>query len=251
MKRPGYAFLGSWRWAVAHLVVLALVMALVSLGLWQLRRLEERQLANQVGMARSAAESLDLVAMVGSAGADLDTLEYRKAAAGGEWDAAYEVYVRSQVRDGRSGLWVVTPLILEDGRAVMVNRGWIPAELDRGEAAPPQGRVEVSGTVRASRRRASLGPTDRPGVEDTIARVDLEVLDGFVPQQLLGVYLEESSPNPQAWPLRLQPPTFDDEGSHLVYAVQWFSFALVALVGYGALIRARAHRRHRPAESSG
>ena len=229
--------------------MLILIIVLVSLGLWQLRRLDEKQLANQVGLSRSTSAALDLEAMVSGAGSDLDTLEYRRATTRGVWDATYEVYVRSQVRDGRSGLWVVTPLILSDGRAVMVNRGWIPVELDRGQAAPPVGEAEVTGTVRASRRRSSLGPTDRPGIEDTIARVDLQVLDGFVPQSLLGVYLEESSVNLASWPLRLDPPTFDEEGPHLLYAVQWFSFALVTLVGYGALIRSKAHRRHRPAKS--
>lgn len=250
MKRADYAFLGSWRWAVAHLMVLVLIIVLVSLGLWQLRRLEERQVANQVGLSRHTAAPLDLEAMAVGAGSDLDTLENRRATTRGEWDAAYEVYVRSQVWDGRSGLWVVTPLMLSDGRAVMVNRGWIPVELDRREAAPAQGQVEVAGTVRASRSRSSIGPTDRPGIEDTIARVDLSVLDDYVPHSLLGVYLEESTVNPAPWPLRLDEPVFDEEGSHLVYAVQWFSFALVALVGYAALIRSRAHRRHRPAASA-
>lgn len=247
MSRPSYAFLGSWRWAVAHVSVLALVLLFVSLGLWQLRRLEERRVSNQVGLARATSEPLDLAAMVAGAGADSDTLEYRRATTGGEWDPAYEVYVRSQVRDGQSGLWVVTPLVLPDGRAVMVNRGWIPVELHRSRASPPAGVMAIDGVVRASRSRSALGPEDRPGVEDTIARVDLAVLGSYVPYPLLGVYLDESTPNPAPWPLRLEEPVFDDEGSHFVYAVQWFSFAVVALVGYGALVRSRAHRRHRPA----
>lgn len=144
MRRADYAFLGNWRWAIAHLALLALIILLVSLGLWQMRRLEEKQLVNQVGLARNAAEPLELEAMVSAAGSDLDTLEFRRAGATGEWAPNFEVYVRSQVRDGRSGLWVVTPLVLADGRAVMVNRGWIPVELDRRESAPPVGQVEVS-----------------------------------------------------------------------------------------------------------
>ena len=242
--------MGRWQWAVAHLAVLALVLVLVNLGFWQLRRLAETRLDNQVGMARNAADPLDLEAMVAGAGSEIDTLEFRRAVTRGEWDTDYEVYVRSQVREGRSGLWVVTPLVLADDQAVMVNRGWIPVELNRRAASPPVGEVEVSGTVRASRSRSVLGPEDRPGTDDTIARVDLSVLDVYVPHSLLGVYVEESSSNPLEWPLRLAEPTFDDEGSHLVYAVQWFSFALVALVGYGAMVRATAHRRYRPAAAA-
>lgn len=249
MKRANYSFLARWQWAVAHLVMLALVLALVSLGLWQLRRLEERRLDNQVGLARNAADPIGLELMVSGAGTEIDTLEFRRATTRGKWDVSHEVYVRSQVRDGRSGLWVITPLVLADGRATMVNRGWIPVELDRTEAAPPAGEVEVTGVVRATRPRSTLGPEDRPGKEDTVARVDLSVLDRFVPYPLLGVYLEESSANPLAWPLRLAEPAFDDEGSHFVYAVQWFSFAVVGILGYGALIRATAHRRYRPAAS--
>ncbi len=249
VRRADYSFLGRWQWGVAHLAILALLLGLAALGFWQLRRLEERQVTNQVGQARHAAEPLDLEEMVRAAGSESETLELRRVTTKGEWDPAYEVYVRSQVRAGRSGLWVVTPLVLADGRAVMVNRGWIPVELNRAEAAPPPGEMEISGVVRASRSRSALGPTDNPGVEDTVARVDLSVLDDHVPYPLLGVYLEESTANPANWPLRLQEPVFDDEGSHLIYAVQWFSFAVVALAGYGFLIRAKAHRRYRPAES--
>ena len=250
MKRANYSFLARWQWSVAHLAVLMLVLLLISLGFWQLRRLEERQLSNQVGLTRNTAAPVDLESTVAGAGSEVDSLEYRRAATRGEWDPAYEIYVRSQVRDGRSGLWVVTPLVLSDGRAVMVNRGWIPVGLDRREASPPSGEVEVSGVIKASRSRSALGPEDRPGIEDTVARVDLVILDDYVPYSLLEVYLEESSINPDPWPLRLDEPTFDDEGSHLIYAVQWFSFALVALVGYGALIRAKAHRRHQPAAAA-
>ena len=228
-------------------MVLSLVLVLVNLGFWQLRRLEERRLGNQVGMARFAADPLDLESMVAGAGSEIDTLEFRRAVTRGEWETDFEVYVRSQVRDGRSGLWVVTPLVLADDRAVMVNRGWIPVELDRRAARPRWGRWKSPGWSGHPGPRSILGPEDRPGREDTIARVDLSVLDSYVPHSLVGVYLEESSLNPSEWPLRLAQPTFDDEGSHLVYAVQWFSFALVALVGYGAMIRATAHRRYRPA----
>jgi surfeit locus 1 family protein len=45
-------------------------------------------------------------------------------------------------------------------------------------------------------------------------------------------------------PVTALPPSFDDEGSHLAYAIQWFSFALIGLVGYLFLIRRSARPSH-------
>lgn len=232
------SLLRSPRWLAAHVLVLAVVVAFVNLGLWQLDRGAERRTENEVGAARIAAEPFDVAAAVDAAGDDVDSLEYRPVNATGVFDPANEVLVRSQVYEGQAGFHVVTPLVLADGRAVMVNRGWVPLAFDSvpvAAAPPPAGATEVVGLARLSQVRGAIGPQDPPGAT-TVARIDLEHLAGIVPERLLPVWVQQTAPVTEL-PVLLAVPTFDDPGPHLAYAVQWFAFAAIVLVGYGFLLR--------------
>ena len=216
-----------------------LVTLFVNLGFWQLRRLEERRQANLVIAARLTDEPLPVETLVDAAGADLDSLEFRPATATGVFEADAEVMVRSQVFQGIAGFHVLTPLVLADQRALVVNRGWIP--LSDGEppasAASPVGTVNIEGLVMLSQVPTALGPKDTAeGRLDVLSRVDLDRLAVQMEWPLLPVYLAMTEPAPSL-PRVLPPPNVADEGPHLGYAVQWFGFAAVALIGFVALIR--------------
>ncbi len=241
-------FLWSPRWVAAHLVVVALGLACVYLGLWQLDRHDTQRLNNAVWSARYAQEPIDIVQISTLEITDLTSLEYRRGRAVGEFVPTEEVLVRSQVLSGRAGFHVITPLLLEEGEAVIVNRGWVPLEFDRvpvAGAPPPAGRVTVEGLIRLSAVRSALGRDD--STDDrltTISRIDLDLLDRHVTGDVLDVYLEVVGPAAAATALPVPgtAPDFSDAGPHLGYAIQWFSFALVGIVGYGFLIRRAARR---------
>jgi surfeit locus 1 family protein len=226
--------------------VLILAIVLVNLGFWQLRRLEERRLANTVGESRFEAEPVDIATLVESAGDDQVSLEYRLATATGVFRPEDEVLIRSQVHQGAAGFHVITPLMGEDGSATLIDRGWIPLALDRvpvAEAPPPTGTVTVEGWVRLTQLRGSLGPTDpSQGRLVSMSRVDIERIEQQVDYDLDPVYLSAIGSRTDELPVPAAPPTFDDEGSHLPYAIQWFSFALIGLIGYFFLIRRSAGR---------
>ena len=234
------------RWLLAHVVVLIVAIVFVNLGFWQLRRLEERRLDNAVGESRFEAEPVDLGTLIEAAGSDDESLEYRRATATGVFRPEDEVLIRSQVHQGGAGFHVITPLLREDGSAALVNRGWIPLVLDQApvsEAPPPGGTVTVEGWVRPGQTRGSLGPTDpAEGRLVTMSRVDIARIQQQVRYQLDPVYLSLLEGDEAELPIPAAAPTFDDEGSHLAYAIQWFSFALIGLVGYFFLIRRTAHR---------
>lgn len=229
------------RWLIAHVIVLAVCVGCVVAGFWQLSRLEERRIANAVHEARFGQEPLPVVELVGGSGGDVESLEFRRATATGRFLPEEEILVRSQVFGGRAGFDVVTPLALEDGTAVLVNRGWVPLEFDTAPVAaapPPEGEVTVEAVVRPSQERGALSPADPGGQARTVSRIDLAFLDRIMSPSLLPIYLEESGePSPTALPVPAPPPDFTDEGPHLSYAIQWFSFAAVGAVGYGFLIR--------------
>ena len=230
------------------MVVVALAILFISLGFWQLRRLDERQLENTVGESRFEDEPVDLGLLLDASGEEQDTLEFRRATATGEFQPDDEVLIRSQVHQGVAGFHVITPLLGEGGTAVLVNRGWVPLDADQvpvTAAPPPEGTVTVTGWVRPTQARGALGPSDpEEGRLVTMSRVDIDRIQQQVPYELEPVYLSLLDDLEGDLPVVAQPPSFADEGPHLAYAIQWFSFALIGLVGYFFLIR-RAARRSR------
>ena len=223
---------------LGHVLVVAVCVLFVNLGFWQVRRLEERQLENIVMATRLAADPLPIQELITGAGPDLDSLEIRAATVTGHFEPSEEVLVRSQVHAGTAGWHVLTPLVLPDGRAVFVNRGWVPLEMDAVPvpAAPPTGEVTISGWVSLTRIRQTGGATEPGGRLVHIARVDLDRLQQQVPFSLLPVYVvaDESG---VALPIAVIRPDTSDEGPHLLYAIEWFSFTLISVVGYFFLLR--------------
>jgi cytochrome oxidase assembly protein ShyY1 len=234
-----YSFLRRPAWLALHAVVLVVVVAFVSLGFWQLRRLEERRLTNSEIEQRLRLDPVPITEVVNPA-------EYTRVEVEGEYRALEEVLLRSQVYDGRPGFDVITPFYFSDERAVLVNRGWVPLEFDTppvAAASPAPGRVKIIGVTRMG---ATGGTRETGEVARTwVARVEMDVLQGQVEGTLLPFYLElegEGHAADQALPI---PPEAVDlgEGPHLSYAIQWFSFAMVTTVGHAALIRSTGRKR--------
>ncbi len=229
------------RWVVAHIVVLMVVIVCVNLGFWQLRRLDERRIENTVGETRFNSVPEDLEVLMSSVGADLDSLVYRRALTTGVFDPDNEVLIRSQIYLENAGFHVITPLVLADGTAVLVNRGWVPLVLDRvpvNQAPPPVGEVEVLAWLDLTKIRGAFGPADlEEGRLVAMSRVDIDRIQQQVPYRLAPMYLLLLDALETDLPISPKAPVFDDEGPHLGYAIQWFGFALVGLIGYGFLIR--------------
>ena len=248
-----YRFARSPRWLLGHVVVLALVVSCVQLGLWQLRRLDQRREVNALVEARLGAPEapLDEVVRPGAPVEDGNDAAYRRVRATGTYAVDQEVLVRIRTLAGRTGAWVVTPLVTAPGRAVLVNRGWVPLEGDpagsRAAGQPPQGTVTVTGFLRPSDRRGRFGPREDPreGRLAEVVRIDVPRLQAQIPARLYPAYVElqaQAPPQPGELPVPLEPPELD-EGPHLGYAGQWFIFATIAAVGWVVILR-RTAREH-------
>ena len=262
-----YATLLKPRWLVGHLFALALVVLFVFLGFWQLERGEEREAYNALLAARLEAppspfETLKSEYSLTAPAEEGDAVAYRRTTVTGRFDPEHEVLLRSRALDGNPGYHVLTPLVLETSeetgdRALLVNRGWVPYALNTPpveEAAPPEGAVELTGILFPRQVPAGgLSPRDpAEGRLATVAWVDTARLEKQTPYALEPVYLELATQTPaQGGELPVPPPAPDLEpGPHLSYALQWFSFALIGVVGYAFLMRQvvreeRAPRRRR------
>ena len=233
------------KWLAAHVVVVVVAVVFVNLGLWQLNRLEERQLENTVGEARYLADPVPLAELLSGAGADIDSLEYRRATTEGVYQPEDEVLIRSQVYRGEAGFHVITPLVGES-EAVLANRGWVPLVLDQvpvSQAPPSTSQVVVEGWLSLTEERGPLGPEDPAGGRlTTMNRIDIDRIQQQVDYPLAPVVINVSEDGEAGIPIAIAAPTFDDEGPHLAYAIQWFGFALIGIVGYFFLIRRTVKR---------
>ena len=229
------------KWIAAHVVVVVIAIVFINLGLWQLGRLEDRKLENQIAESRYSSMPAELGALTTAAGDDLASLQYRRATVTGRYDTDHELLTRNQVYRDQAGFHVVTPLVTGDGGAVLVNRGWVPLPLDTppiDEAAPPSGEVTITGWINPTQTRPALGPTDPAGgVLEVMSRIDIDRIQQQTPYDLAPVYLVLEGDGGDQLPVALPLPEFTDEGSHLAYAIQWFGFTLTGVIGYWFLVR--------------
>lgn len=249
---PGvYRFLLSARWAVVLLVALVLIPTMVRLGFWQYHRHEARVARNDL-VARNLGSPPVAFDSLSSPGWSVPSGQvWRTVTAQGRYDAAHEVVIRGRTEPGGSsiGYFVVTPLVLSDGRgSVLVNRGWVESGADAASLpavpAPPDGEVTVTGRLRADETYASLGARNRGGLPERMYKVINSAEQAKSSgRPVLGGYLElvSTRPAPAAAPELLAEPGHSDIGPHMAYAVQWWLFA--ALVPVGVVVMARREAR--------
>lgn len=239
----------------SHLLVLAVVAVLVTLGQWQVQRLEERRDQNERLEQRLAAPPVDVTELASRPSLDDAALEYRRVTVTGTYLPEEELLLEGRQLRGQSGRDSFLPLQLEDGTLVLVRRGWVPRELGPPpleDAAPPAGEVTVEGYLERSVPEPGFGP--RNPTEGELAVIQVPDVDRIA-EQLPGptfpmiVRLTAQDPPPVASDAvaargldalpAIHPQEPFDEGSHLSYAIQWHTFALLALIAYVAFWRAR------------
>ena len=226
----------------------------VRLGIWQLDRLDQRRAFNDEVTSRGELSPQPLQQLIDEV-ADIEQIEHRRVEVAGRYDAEREILVVGSTLDDRPGMEVVTPLVTSDGQAVLVDRGFVPVvdpnAVVPAEAKPPRGGVEVVGVFRTSERGRFSVAGDEEANGGTIGHatgVDVERIATQLPYDLAPGYvrIEAERNNGNGLPVPLRPADVG-EGPHLSYAAQWFSFAVVFLVGWPILIRrtARQRQRHR------
>ncbi len=220
------------------LVLLATLMTVAStatLGCWQLDRAAQKtalQAARQTQGRLPALGGAELAREATAAAAQW----HRRATLEGAWMAEATVYLENRPMNGRTGFIVVTPLLLDDGRAVVVQRGWLPRDAaDRGRIAAYRtaaGRVRVSGLIAPSTSRLYELGTPASGLirqNLDLAAVALESRRTLLP---LVIVEDEANPAPTDGLSRQWPQPASDVHKHLGYAFQWFGLGTLATTLY-------------------
>ena len=217
-------------------IALLFAALFVRLGFWQLQRLEERQAYNAPIEARTALAPVPLRDLPRD---PADAL-HRSVRVSGTYDYDREIVLTLRSRQGSPGVNLLTPLrIPGSDTAILVNRGWIYAPEGVSADTRPWREpdpVDAVGYVRLLATGDTTGArsTGRP---DGIRRPNLATVAAMLPYPVAPFYvvLTSSGSDPERTPPRVPPPALD-EGSHRSYAVQWFTFALIALGGTAILV---------------
>ena len=255
-ERPpaDWSFVYHAGWICSHIFVAACIIAFVNLGFWQLSRLHGRRQVNAMIEARMASPAVPIQSLV-RPHEDYKIAnhrDYRQVTVTGHYDNANQMLIRDE-QDAQDdpGWWLVTPMILPDGSAVAINRGFVPLTLGESgllatdengalpQYAPPTGTVTVTGLLFPTQNRSG-GPYDpAAGHLHTLSRVDLFRWQRQVSYPLYPVYVNLVSSKPAqhgAYPEPVPPPSLGD-GPHLNYAGQWFIFATLTAIVYPLLLR--------------
>ncbi|MER7458385.1 SURF1 family protein [Micromonospora sp. NPDC126480] len=251
-----YRFLLTPRWLGALALTLVAAVAMVLLGNWQLDRYHERSEINEridAGLSMTPVPLGDAVGVpAGNAGtvgpAPVAEKTWTKVTVTGRYDTSNIVLVRGRSVDRTVGFEVLTPLVLADGTAVLVDRGWIPPAPGRDATAQPvvpatpSGAVTVTGRIRPG-ESGSVPVARRDGKLET-RRIGLPRLAAELPYPVYGGYVLLDEQSPAADPVfKPIPVGYANNWQNLGYVVQWWIFAGMTLVGYGYFARRDAHRR--------
>ena len=231
-------------------LALLVAAACISLGFWQLGRWREKREGNDRLRAALAAPPLPLAA--GAAGLRLAALRGGRVRIDGRYDETRQVVLVGRTRNGNPGVHVVTPLLPDDGGpAVLVDRGFVPspdAATARPAEVPEPGPRTVIGVVAPLERRPGDPLWRRTVAHDESVAVwsarwlDPDSVVAAFPYGVARLYVRQlPGPGVPARPAR-EPARIADPSIHLSYAVQWFFFALIALIGPFILRRARLRR---------
>ncbi|MEU7069270.1 SURF1 family protein [Streptomyces narbonensis] len=251
-----YRFLLSRQWVILTLIALVLVPTMIELGFWQFHRHERRVTQNALIADNLKAKPVPVEELT-SPGHTVPRADYwRQVTATGTFDTAHEVVVRRRTStDDRVGVHVLSPLVLRDGRVLLVNRGWVPAAAEQRAYPPvppaPKGEVTVTGRLKADETTGASGIKDLKGLPDRqVMLINSEQQASLIGREVLGGYLELITPeSADGTPEPIAEPDHESIGAHMAYAVQWWLFAAGVPVGWVILVRREKQDRQAAARA--
>lgn len=240
---------GRWTIYISLAVVFAIACAFLSN--WQFSRNEERgrQLALVDANYDAAPVALEDVIPPGAALDPGD--QWQPVELVGRYVSDDQVLVRNRPHGGTAAFEVLVPFELDDGRVLLIDRGWVPPGEDRPEPdavpAAPEGQVAVVARLKPGEPAPSSG---RSAPEGQVATINLPLVAAAISEDTadaleLSAYaiMASEDPAPSSAPQQLESPSADP-GPHLSYAIQWILFAIMGFVFITYVIRTeRKHRR--------
>ena len=215
---------------IPTLVYLLVLPTLLALGNWQLNRAEEKRQLLDLQEKQSEGPSITLMA---STSDDPESLRYKKVSMTGHFDVAHQFLLDNQIHAGKAGYFVLTPFIISDGnKAVLVNRGWLPANPNRAiipvvgfsdTGSVITGRINQFPSVGIKLADAEIPSGDWPAL---VQIVDSRVLERKLGYPLFPFQVELDKNAANGYVRDWQITTAIPPEKHFAYAMQWFALDL-------------------------
>ncbi|OIJ25713.1 SURF1 family cytochrome oxidase biogenesis protein [Nocardioides luteus] len=247
-----FRFLLSRRWAGFTVFVLILAYGTWWLGEWQFDRLADRKASNQIVRTNEHADPVPVQDVLSTGDKVAEKDEWRRVTATGTYAVDDTIIWRYRTPDEEKGVDIVVPLVLDDGTAVLVDRGWVQTESQEkfdDVPAPPAGEVTISGWVRADGTGDSTDVAQVDGYHATRALSSAQVAKVVDEPLLTGwLHLDTESPEPATRLRKADLPELDN-GPHFFYGLQWWFFGILAVAGFFYLMydERRTQSRGEPA----
>ncbi len=217
--------------------------ALLSLGIWQLNRAEEKRTLLSLEAASSAAQPVPMKEILNDVGGAASI--YARVSLSGVWLPEKQLLWDNRIAAGKAGYEVITPFQSDDGSIVLLNRGWVPVGASRsilpevGDGVADAQVWQLQGVV----TRPSKGLASGPAVEaseqwpkrlqyldyEAIAdELKLDIVPALIQTRLLGAKIEA----PWHYLANWEPTESFGPSRHLGYAVQWFALLITLIFLY-------------------
>ncbi len=228
------------KWLLLFILAVAASGLCVRLGYWQLDRLrQKKEFINHYSIVSEAAplklnDNSNEVFQV--------NLDYRKVVVTGIFDNENSNVLRNQYHDGIPGYFLLTPLKISENLGVIIERGWIPSN---GNGKPENwkqyylnGPVKISGIIRVGNKSPEIvgaGQNNNTTSANPffINDINTDALSTDLNYKILPIFIqpEISAGSESIPPIPYQPEIDLSEGPHFGYALQWFTFAIIIVIG--------------------
>ena len=221
---------------ILSIVAVSLAAIFISLGFWQLRRLDARRQTNALLAARRLAPPVELDSLP----RDTAVAHYRRVQVRGSYDHPQEILLTLRGRNGSPGVNILTPLLrTRKDTVVLINRGWVYSPDGMTVDTQPWREADTlngTGFVETFPTKGPFEPPNpaRPRSFRRLNRADIQKVFPY-PIANYYVVLTDSAESSHVPPRVEAPPL--DEGSHRNYAIQWFAFAVISIVGLVIFLR--------------
>ena len=240
-----YRFLATPKWIGFAVLMITMSLVMVGLGDWQLHRYRERHGINvRIAQAKAAAP-VPMTTVIGVDKPLPSADEWVRVTVSGTYAPQNTIIARERTGTDGVGFEIVTPLVLANGDAVLVDRGWIPAGQGGSTVAPtvapvPTGTVTVTGRVHLPESEPDT-PTRLGGslAVRRIAPSSVAADLGYAHLYPDYVLLDEQSPKAAGHFTKI-PADTQPSWMNAGYTVQWWCFAILALAGFGWAARREA-----------
>jgi surfeit locus 1 family protein len=232
---------------VLGLFSLVTLAILISLGLWQLRRLAWKEALIAEVSARASAALVEAPLEAEWPGLKPDDYEYRHVRLSGAYDSAHQALVfraleKPRGKFGGQGYLVMTPLRLAGGASVIVNRGFIPTDRKSAVETAPTGTTDIAGLMRSSESRNLFTPADNPAQGEWYTRDPAAIAAAFhLPRVAPFTIDADAAPDPNGLPEGGET-VLAFPNDHFEYALTWFGLAIALAAVFAAYVMSVARK---------